>query len=149
MEPQRFDPPCCIITGHHRSGTSLIAALLQSAGLDIGQNLLGPGDGNERGHFEDLDVFEFHRRVLAAQGLDTSGYVRQPRVDVPEPCRAAAQTLIRARIDRQRAWGWKEPRTVLFLDFWKEIIPNACFLLLFRRPWEVIDSLFRRGDPVF
>jgi hypothetical protein len=46
-------------------------------------------------------------------------------------------------------WGWKDPRTTLFLDFWAEVVSDLQFLLLFRAPWEVVDSLFRRGDAVF
>jgi hypothetical protein len=149
MSSRHCNVPCCIITGHHRSGTSLVASVLQSAGLEIGQNLLGPGDGNARGHFEDLHFLQFHMQVLASQGLDISGYIRQPRVEVQEQCRETALALVRARLQAQRAWGWKEPRTTLFLDFWKELLPDACFILLFRCPWEVIDSQFRRGDPAF
>ncbi|MEM7034937.1 MAG: chromosome partitioning protein ParA, partial [Chloroflexota bacterium] len=57
-----------IITGMHRSGTSLVANVLQQGGLNIGQNLLGPGHGNLRGHFEDQDFFHFHDSVLNRMG---------------------------------------------------------------------------------
>jgi hypothetical protein len=43
-------------------------------------------------------------------------------------------------------WGWKEPRTVLLLDFWHELLPDAVYLLIFRHPLAVLDSLIRRGD---
>jgi hypothetical protein len=46
-------------------------------------------------------------------------------------------------------WGWKDPRTCLFLDFWEEIIPHANFLFVFRSPWQVVDSLLRRGHQDF
>ena len=41
--------------------------------------------------------------------------------------------------------GWKDPRTVLFLDFWAERLPTARFVFIFRRPEEVVASLKRRG----
>lgn len=51
---------------------------------------------------------------------------------------------------RDRAfWGWKDPRTTLFLDFWENLLPTANYLLIYRAPWEVVDSLYRRGAPLF
>ena len=29
------------------------------------------------------------------------------------------------------------------------MVPELRFLLLFRRPWDVVDSLFRRGDSTY
>jgi hypothetical protein len=36
-----------------------------------------------------------------------------------------------------------------FLDFWVDLLPDANFLLIYRSPWEVVDSLYRRGDEAF
>lgn len=38
---------------------------------------------------------------------------------------------------------------MLFLDYWNTILPAARYVFVFRRPWEVVDSLFRRGDDTF
>jgi Glycosyl transferase family 2 len=38
---------------------------------------------------------------------------------------------------------------VLLLNFWAELVPDARYFFLFRPPWDVVDSLFRRGDHVF
>ena len=53
------------ITGMHRSGTSLLANLLNQAGLSLGEKLLGPMDSNPKGHFEDYDFLKFHKELLA------------------------------------------------------------------------------------
>jgi len=42
-----------ILTGMHRSGTSLMASILQSAGVNVGKNLLEPDKRNPHGFFED------------------------------------------------------------------------------------------------
>lgn len=60
-----------------------------------------------------------------------------------------ARELLAVRVRSGVAWGWKEPRTTLFLDFWQERLPDARHLFVFQRPWEVVDSLFRRGDDTF
>ncbi|MBD0394936.1 MAG: glycosyl transferase family 1, partial [Microcoleus sp. C1-bin4] len=45
-------------------------------------------------------------------------------------------------------WGWKDPRTTLFWDFWLSLLPEANFICVYRSPWEVVDSLYRRGTDV-
>jgi hypothetical protein len=142
-------PPCLAIAGHHRSGTSLITSMLQSAGVHVGTTLLGPTPCNRPGHFEDVDFVAFHADVLREQGLHPDGFVDVLRLGVPDSLRARALELAAARRALGRCWAWKDPRTTLFIDFWAELLPELRFLFLFRPPWEVIDSLFRRGDAVF
>ena len=43
-----------VITGMHRSGTSLLASLLRSSGLHLGDRLLPPSRANQPGYFEVL-----------------------------------------------------------------------------------------------
>ena len=137
-----------IVTGMHRSGTSLTASLLQSAGINFGDRLMGEDRGNAKGHFEDLDFVEFHQNVLQSQGISVAGWTEQNKIKVQQQYLAPAKALISARGDRS-IWGWKDPRTTLFLDFWSRLIPDAKYLFVYRSPWEVIDSLFRRGDVIF
>lgn len=139
-------PPVLVIGGMHRSGTSLTASLLQGAGLCIGARLMGPYQGNEKGHFEDLDFFEFHKRALTAAGEHEDGFVTAGRPQVAADLVPEAVALVADRRSRGRPWGWKDPRTTHFLDFWQELVPEARFLFVFRSPWEVVDSLIRRGD---
>ncbi len=56
--------PVLIITGMHRSGTSLTAEFLQKISLDLGNNLLKGNYWNPKGYFEDIDFVEFKRTVL-------------------------------------------------------------------------------------
>jgi hypothetical protein len=138
-----------LVCGMHRSGTSLTASLLHAAGVRLGDRLLGANHGNERGHFEDLDIYEFHQAVLRSNGLGTEGFVAGGTVAVPESLEPIGRRLAADRARGGGVWGWKEPRTVLFLDYWEAILPAARYVFVFRRPWEVVDSLFRRGDEAF
>jgi Sulfotransferase family len=133
------------ITGMHRSGTSAVASVLQRAGVEIGSQLI-PGDaGNPHGYFEDEDFVRFHDELLARSGqrvLVQAGARLQPprRQDVRR-----AEALIRRRCGAG-LWGWKDPRTALYLDFWAERLPRAVFVFPFRGPFEVVLSLLRRGS---
>jgi hypothetical protein len=55
-----------------------------------------------------------------------------------------ARELVAARADRP-FWGWKEPRTCLFLELWERLLPQARFLFLYRHPVDVTLSLWRRN----
>lgn len=144
-----IEQPILIITGMHRSGTSLTASLLESAGLDIGKNLLPAGEGNPKGHFENIDFLDFHQNVLSSLGIDKVGWTTQNKLIPPPYFLPQAQELINRNKSLTQPWGWKEPRTTLFLDFWANLIPSARFLFIFRSPWEVVDSIYRRGDVIF
>ena len=57
--------------------------------------------------------------------------------------------MMKERSETRSIWGWKDPRTSLFLDFWTSIESNITFVFLYRDPILVMDSLFRRGDKRF
>jgi hypothetical protein len=138
-----------IIVSMHRSGSSLVASLLQSAGLQIGERLMASArDNNVKGFFENLDFVEFHRDLLGSQGLNQDGWTREKKIKVDDLFIDRAKQLI-AQNSTDTYWGWKDPRTTLFLKFWAELLPEAKFVMIFRSPWEVVDSLYRRSDPFF
>jgi hypothetical protein len=145
-EQQQMRPPI-VITGMHRSGTSFVASLMRQAGVDIGSRLLPASRGNDLGHFENADFVDFHRRQLGLLGLDDAGWVAPDDATLQEPARADAARIL-AENARRGSWAWKDPRTSLFLDFWKDIAPQAYFLFVYREPAGVVDSLFRRGDRI-
>ena len=134
-----------LIGGMHRSGTSLTASLFASAGLDLGPELLGACEFNPLGHFEDLGFFDLHCRALVAQGLPSEGYTATERAIMPDEFEPEIDDLLSARMERGVAWGWKEPRTILFLDYWRSRLPPARYVFVVRRPWGVADSQIGRA----
>lgn len=143
--PMKIPPRILIITGMHRSGTSLVAHYLKECGLYIGDNLFNQRKGNPLGHFEDLEFLYFHKRMLRENGIDKfptsdSGLP----IHLNGPNRIEGIQMVARRMER-RQWGWKDPRTTLFLEFWSGILKNARYLFIFRHPSEVAQSLVRRG----
>jgi hypothetical protein len=148
-DPSIF-PPALAIIGMHRSGTSMVAELCKSAGLHIGIELVGAHESNPRGHFEDYDFYRFHEKVLDENSRPPQGYEPfDSPLNISDENRKLAQSTINLRRQRHIPWGWKDPRTILFLRFWLEILPEARFLLVFRHPSEVACSLERRGEAYF
>lgn len=132
----------------HRSGTSFVASLVRLAGIDLGERLLPGNPSNLPGHFEDLDFVNLHQELLVSLGLAEHGICGAHPPMPPAASRARAIALVESRRARGVPWGWKDPRGVLFLPFWASVAAESRFLLVFRPPWDVVDSLFRRGDDV-
>jgi hypothetical protein len=140
-------PATLVITGMHRSGTSLLASAAQRAGVDIGSELNPATRGNPRGHFEDVGFLRFHERFMKHRDLPvfTPSLDWAPRATPEEE--TEARELVAGRAGKP-LWGFKDPRTSLFLDFWEPLLPAPFYLFVFRHPVEVVLSLLRRGlDP--
>ncbi|MCS6960297.1 MAG: hypothetical protein RMK91_09645 [Pseudanabaenaceae cyanobacterium SKYGB_i_bin29] len=146
-----------IITGMHRSGTSLIASLMQKLGVNVGEKLFPADRFNPRGYFEDVDFLEFQRQVLQKccdpddPGWHDWGWTVQETLK-PElffNYKEQAIQLLATREHWTGIWGWKDPRTSLMLDFWHSLIPAAKYLFVFRYPWDVADSIRRLHAPIF
>ena len=137
-----------VVIGMHRSGTSLAASLLENSGLDIGDRLMEGNWSNPRGHFEDMDFIEFQRGALVQLGLHQDGWLTSELPELPGDLVGRARALVDRKQQRGRPWGWKDPRTVLFLPLWSLLVPEAAFALVYRAPWEVVESLYRRGDAI-
>lgn len=143
----QFNAPL-IITGMHRSGTSLTAAILNKAGLHVGIRLNPGAPGNSRGYFENLDFVRLNERILSSFGYPKEGWTFSHIDKIPAHFYDEALETISLN-GTQNMWGFKDPRTTLMLDFWHEVLPQGRFLLTARAPWQVADSLIRRGDLFF
>ncbi len=156
VEPIPVARPPVVLLGMHRSGTSLLTALLRKLGLITGWSL-----NNEESAF-------FHRLNLRIERL-TGG-----RWDAPGPiARAAADPLLRERLlHRLRAelvsspfvlylglrhywryrswerlnypWGWKDPRNTFTFDLWRYLFPGARVIHIYRCGVDVAASLRAR-----
>ena len=140
-----------IITGMHRSGTSMFTSYLQKCGLYLGESLLPGNTGNERGHFEDTGVMHFHEEILQRTGHRyIIGEMTRPVFEIRESDPAVISGFV-GRLAQKDVFGFKEPRTSLFLDLWDRSIPKEYdkkYVFLYRNPDLVVDSLLRRGtDP--
>jgi hypothetical protein len=142
--------PVCI-AGMHRSGTSMVARLLNLCGLSLGEagELLEPASDNPAGYWENTHFSVLNEKILARLG---------GAWDMPPPLAAgwesqAGLASLRAEaerlVDHFRAypvWGWKDPRNSLTLPFWKSVIPDLKVVICLRHPLAVAWSLNARGQ---
>src|SRR5438552_12189310 len=136
----------------HRSGTSLVAQLLHSLGLDLGpeEHLMRASPANPAGHWENEPINEINDEILVRLGGSWSeppelpaGWERRPELD---DLRHRARELIRAEFSGSDRWGFKDPRTSLTLPFWQRILPPMRYVICLRNPVDVAFSLKARED---
>lgn len=138
------------ITGMHRSGTSLVASWLQQCGLTIDNGeVIRPGLGNPRGHFEDKDFVDLHSTALGGRHSPSKGWkIMDPSFrSFNSHERDIAHRIVSTRESGSHdTWGWKDPRTVVFMECWRRLIPNLRVLYLWRPASDVVSSLCARSS---
>jgi hypothetical protein len=142
-------PTPVAIVGMHRSGTSMVAKLLNQAGLYLGPDeaLMPPASENPEGFFEHLDFVSLNDEVLNEAG---AGWDCPPPVSTDWSAPDFDRHRERARelampLAAHRVWGWKDPRTSLTLPFWESALGPVRVVLVVRNPLEVVTSLHRRN----
>lgn len=131
-----------MVVGMHRSGTSFLTGSLQESGLELGK-FSAWNPHNLKGNRENLDIVAFNDEVLAARGFAWDNPPDQP-VHWTENEFAKARELI-ADYDGVARWGFKDPRTLLLIEGWQELLPELRFVGIFRHPTAVAQSLAARG----
>ncbi len=135
------------ITGMHRSGTSMVARLLNLCGLYLGpeDQIIPAGNGNPAGFWENGQMDDLNEAVLAqlSNGWDfllpemPADWAKSTELD---HLRVLAHHHL-GIISRQSPWGWKDPRVTITVPFWQTVLPDLRFIICLRDPAEVAHSL--------
>lgn len=131
-----------LVLGMHRSGTSCLAGSLQQRGLHLGQ-VYESRPYNQKGNRENQQVMDLNDAVLAYSG---GSWDRPPARLAWSAAHAHERDALVAglRGDGRRPWGFKDPRTLLTLAFWREALSDARLVGTFRHPLAVARSLAAR-----
>lgn len=134
-----------IVLGMHRSGTSLLANWAHELGIHMGDQLLEEDFANRNGHYEDLDFLDLHKKLLSENGVVKSGLTYKINLKLlNENSSSLINDLVKKKSINQTQWGWKDPRTCLFLKTYEKIIQEGFFIVIFRPRDEVVNSLIKR-----
>jgi hypothetical protein len=144
-----------VVLGMDRTGTSLVASVLQALGARLGDGLMAPNEFNVKGYFESSEIVALHDQILEVLGLTWSTPTFLTRLQ-PEwwrqPALQALKLQLKAILGRQIAgempFVFKDPRTARLLPLWndifKELAAEPVYVLAVRHPNAVAQSLFRR-----
>ncbi|MFH0945795.1 MAG: sulfotransferase family protein [Planctomycetota bacterium] len=132
-----------LVLGMHRSGTSCLAGSLQQAGLELGK-VFTKNAFNAKGNRENKDVMKLNEDVLEFSG---GAWDAPPRELCWKKKHAKRRDGILKRLAAaaDRSWGFKDPRALLTMPFWRESGVEFKFIGTIRHPLPVAQSLEARG----
>jgi O-antigen biosynthesis protein len=136
----------------HRSGTSAFARGVAALGVYLGENFLDAQDDNPTGYWEDKGIFDLNERVLAAIGLTWTDTALIDdvcwKLESVQALRTEAINYLRSKLAIRPVWGFKDPRTVRLLPFWRSVFldldADDRYLIAIRNPLSVAASLAER-----
>jgi hypothetical protein len=152
--------PPIIIIGMHRSGTTMLSKVLESAGLYQGWR---KEENNESTFFIKLnewilrelggrwDVPENMVDIATHSPAHLKAIVTYLKGQLDSP-RSAEYLGVRGYLEKrsilnqQSNWCWKDPRTTLTLDLWLRIFPEAKIVHIVRHGVDVANSLRERTN---
>lgn len=147
--------PPVIVVGCHRSGTSLFAELLSRQGVFMGADL--------RKHFESDLFFQMNEYLLEkAQVTWADPFGHDRYLEEENNVQAfrdhwqhfwdtqgkkaywGYRIYYPGKFRDQKKWGWKEPRTSLWLDLWLQLFENAKVIHIVKNGVQVANSINSR-----
>jgi hypothetical protein len=145
---------CYLVFGMHRSGTSLLARLLNIAGIELPENVLGPHPSNPDGHYEPEHLIHYNEYLLNQNQSNWSDTDRQRIIlttkneETTKICQQIFKTIISEYEDKSR-FLLKEPRITLLLVLYTDYLQSVCAKVIniaaLRHPLDVANSLLRRN----
>jgi hypothetical protein len=144
-----------VVTGMHRSGTSLVCQLLGSVGVSFGDesDRFASDRWNPQGYFERRAVMDVNSRIVT--GFPRTGsrfaavmsklvYASMPAAESIAARAEALRPQVASLASRYAACAIKDPRFCLTLRYWEAARPIERVVVCLRRPDVVVASLRRR-----
>lgn len=140
-----------IVLGMHRSATSMVArSIHESKEVHMGNTLLNTKHFNPKGHYENTKFVRLNEDILYKAG----GNWRKPPPETDilnlfDNFKNRIQNLINEESSNAHklgydSWGWKDPRTCLTIKLFMPFLQNPQFIVTYRNPIEIANSLNKR-----
>lgn len=138
------DHPPILITGAARSGTSMVAGLINMCGA-FGGDMSGPTRNNARGMFENACIRnQIVKPYLRQQGYDPMGQFPLPDVShlpIPADWKDRIRTVLAEEgLTPDARWMYKGAKICLMWPVWAHAFPRAKWVIVRRRSADIADS---------
>ncbi|MHA1724039.1 MAG: sulfotransferase [Promethearchaeota archaeon] len=129
-----------------RSGSSLIAGMLQRLGVQMGdiKGLIRPSHVNKYGNYENQQFYKLNLNILYyAQSFSLSW------ADIPDDRKvrlavkgyeSELKSLIREWEQKSKLWGWKDPTISTTIPYFKHLLTNSYYIILKRDVESMVKS---------
>lgn len=140
-----------VVLGCHGGGTSLVAGLLHSIGVDMHYNphMKIRTDGKTYLNYEDSHFVRLNCSLLHCAGGNWRYPPKPEDLDPNNNLKERMQALIAERESHYRydffTWGFKDPRTAITVRMWHELLPQPEYVFVHREPKDAANSIALRG----
>ena len=144
-----------VITGMHRSGTSMVSNLLSDLGVSFGDptTFYATDEWNAKGYFEQSDVMDLNSRLVTGLRRNVSKverlfctlrYTMMPKASVRARRTEKAHEELERLAAKYADHAVKDPRFCLTLGAWRAVAEIDRIVVCLRHPLSVAHSLRRR-----
>ncbi len=137
-----------LITGCARSGTSMVAGIINMRGA-FGGKMSGPNMNNAKGMFENARIRnEIIKPYLTSIGADKMGQYPLPDIEnmvIPTWWQRKVETIIQEEGYEDGPWMYKGAKMCLHWPIWNYAFPDAKWIIVRRKPSDIINSCLRTG----
>jgi len=134
-----------IVTGMHRSGTSMMSMIMGLLGFHIGDFFSSwkPPD-NPLGYFEDLDFKAINRRIMRWNRCGPGSFNKLYHCKENPKIRFQVRQFLKKWKDIENP-SWKDPRACLTIHIWARHIQDLKVIYMTRPHIEIAHSLQKRN----
>jgi hypothetical protein len=130
------------VTGIPRSGTTMIARVINSCGVFVGSGATSKNCMFQNRYIDQLLVKPYMERM----GGDPKGQFPLPNIDeitIPLNWRQKVENIMKAEHYVRGPWMYKDTKMPLIWKLWHNAFPNAKWVIVRRRTGDVIQSCFK------
>ena len=144
-----------VVLGMHRSGTSLVASLVEAMGFSCGEHPMRPSKDNPNGYWEDELIVDINEKLLHSLGYQCCSLVWLNLADLRqsklyEALRQKAVNYLQKLLAKNKKVSLKDPRMCILLPFWldvfKELDTDIKVVLVKRHVHAIANSLLTRDQ---
>jgi hypothetical protein len=141
-------PSPILITGAARSGTSMVAGVINMCGA-FGGNMSGPNKNNQRGMFENARVRNtIVKPYLRDIAVDELGQYPLPNIEklsIPNDWRKRVEQVMIEEGYKGEPWMYKGAKMCLVWPIWDHAFPNAKWIIVRRKTSDIVASCTKTG----
>ena len=123
-----------VVLGMHRSGTSVLTRGLQGLGVHLGDDFVDTQPDNPTGYWENKGIVDLNERLLDVFGLNWESisliHDAQWKGSEVQALRTEAAAYLQTHFLRHPLWGFKDPRTIRLLPFWRQCFKTSGWMTI-------------------